>query len=249
MTSYNDDVTYEITPGDVVTLDARRIDEPRGAIMPVYLVADTSLSMKYVIVKVEEGVADTLDVLESQPMLASKIRFSVQGFNSQAYTILPMCDPRETVAIPELVASGNTSYAAAFRLLKPRIEADVAALKAEGYKVYRPLVFFFSDGNPTDSHAEWKAAHSELTSPAFAAHPNIIAYGIGEADASVIAQVATSRDWAFIYTGKDDLSKAVTDLMEALTHSIIASGSAIAQGMPLQIEKPAGFLTIDVDVI
>ena len=191
----------------------------------------------------------SLDALESHPMAASKVRLSVIGFNNQADVVLPMSDLREVEAIDELAAYGGTSYAAAFRLLKSMIDSDVRSLKEQGYKVHRPAVFFLSDGVPTDSNYEWESALAELTSPSFPAHPNIIAFGMGDADERVIAKVATKEGFAFRHAGSGDLGQAVADFMEALTHSIIASGSVVAQGQPLQIAKPAGFLTIEADVI
>lgn len=246
----NDDVTYEIAPSSHSTCDAYRgAGEPRGVVLPFYLLADKSGSMDRVIGEVNTGLSGTLDALESHPMTASKVRFSVIGFNNQADVVLPMSDLREVEAMEELVASGGTSYAAAFRLLKSIIEADVRSLKEQGYMVHRPAVFFLSDGVPTDSIYEWETALAELTSSSFPAHPNIIAFGMGDADERVIAKVATKDGFAFRHAGSSDLGQAVADFMEALTRSIIASGSAVAQGQPLQIPKPAGFLTIEPDVI
>lgn len=245
-----DGTSYEVSPRDNGSRSAfRGTGESRGDLLPVYFVADVSSSMTPVVGILNEGLASLLEALESQPMAASKVRFSVIGFNGQASTVLPMSDLREIEAIDQLTASGWTSYAAAFRLLKSRIDSDVRSLKKQGYSVHRPAVFFLSDGDPKDDRSEWEAALSELTDPSFSAHPNILAFGIGKADERVIARVATKEGFAFRHAGGSNLGKAVAEFMEALTHSVIASGSAVAQGKPMAIEKPAGFLTIETDVI
>ena len=63
-----------------------------------------------------------------------------------------------TLAVPTLKVRGGTSYAAAFRLLRTEIAANIKQLKGDGYLVHRPAVFFLSDGEPTDKESVWQSA-------------------------------------------------------------------------------------------
>jgi uncharacterized protein YegL len=68
----------------------------------------------------------------------------------------------------------------------------VRALAGDTHQVHRPAVFFLSDGQPTDP-ATWPAAHAALTDPAWSARPNLIAFGVGDADPATIARIGTFR--------------------------------------------------------
>ena len=62
-------------------------------------------------------------------------------------------------------------------------------MKADGHKVHRPAVFFLTDGEPTDDDAAWKQAFSELADPAFQARPNVIPFGVADAQKKVLDQI------------------------------------------------------------
>src|SRR5262245_18720111 len=98
--------------------------------------------------------------------------------------------------MPALKPSGATMYGQAFDTLRETINNDVNNLKAQGHQVFRPTVFFLSDGQPNDS---WQASYLALTDPGWRPRPNILAFGFGQADASVIRQVATQN--AFMSDG------------------------------------------------
>ena len=64
--------------------------------------------------------------------------------------------------------------------------------------MHRPAVFFLSDGQPTEKEAKWQEGLAELKDPAFNERPNILAFGVGDADPKVIQQLATSPAHAFM---------------------------------------------------
>ena len=95
--------------------------------------------------------------------------------------------------LPTLAPRGRgTSYASALEALRQTIPADVALLKASGYQVHRPSVFFLSDGLPTEKADKWQERLEELKDPGFRERPNILAFGVGDADPKVIQQLATA---------------------------------------------------------
>ncbi|MGW4243820.1 vWA domain-containing protein [Nocardia sp. NPDC004722] len=221
--------------------------EPKATVLPVYFVADESYSMSDDIDDLNSGLASLVDALQMASMAAAKVRFCVVGFSDTAVCHLDPTDLRHLDIMPRLSARGSTSFAAAFAALTDRIPTDIANLKADGYLVNRPAVFFLTDGAP-NSGDPWQAEHARLTG--FAARPNILAFGIGRANAEVIKQVATDPRYAFIAAAGTDTGLAISTFITALTQSVINSGQALASGhASLQIQKPENFLSLAVDTV
>jgi uncharacterized protein YegL len=220
--------------------------EPRGAILPVYFVADESGSMGSNIGELNDGLLSLHDALQKESFAAAKVRFSVIGFSETAFTYLEPADLRTAPSMPELVAQGLTSYCSAFEQLEYRISVDIPNLKAQGFTVHRPTVFFLTDGLPNDRE-DWRAARSRLLQQRAA--PNILSFGIGDADPAVVQELATKAQFAFVAARGVDTGAAISEFITSLTQSVISSGNAMAAGSAqLQFEKPEGF-TLAVDVI
>ena len=59
----------------------------------------------------------------------------------------------------------------------------MARLKADGYQVHRPSVFFLTDGQPTEKEeTSGQIALEALGHGAFKERPNVLAFGVGEAE-------------------------------------------------------------------
>jgi uncharacterized protein YegL len=154
---------------------------------------------------------------------------------------MQLSDVRQERTLPRVAIRGGTSYAAAFRDLLSRIPADVNGLKRDGYKVHRPTVFFLSDGQPTDdSDNDWQFPHKQLTDRAVTpVAPNIIAFGLGEAQAETILAVATRQNFAFMAVPGAGLGQVIQKFFEALISSVVQSGLAVANGVQeVVLEQP-----------
>jgi uncharacterized protein YegL len=220
--------------------------EPKGTVLPVYFVADESGSMEPHIHELNDGLVSLLDALQVESFAAAKIRFCVIGFADDARTYLELADLRALPSMPTFQARGLTSYQSAFDQLGYRISVDVPGLKGQGYMVNRPVAFFLTDGAPNPSE-DWRGACNYLLSQSF--RPNILAFGIGDADAATIVEVATSDQFAFVAARGFDTGTAISEFVKSLTQSVISSGQALASGSAeLQIEKPEGF-TLAVDLV
>lgn len=194
-------------------------------ILPFYLVCDESFSMQGPpIDAINKALPELHDKIGTDPVVADKAHFSIIAFNHEANVLLPLCDLSDLDSLPSLEADGFTSYGAAFRTLRETIAQDVDRLKEAGHKVYRPAVFFLSDGHPGDT--DWPDAYRELTDPSWGPHPNILAFGFGDADASTIQKVATVR--AFMADNSLDPAQALQEFAKSLTNSIVTSGTQTA---------------------
>ena len=158
-------------------------------VFPLYFVCDESASMAGASIDaVNKGIVELLDGIGCDPVLDARIRVGIIAFNDSARVLLPLTQLSDVTQIPVCVASGSTSYANVFRLLKTQLESDVASLQQQ-FNVHRPCVFFMSDG-ATNSNDNWRDELSKLTDPTFEFSPNIVSFGVEGSDKSVIADVA-----------------------------------------------------------
>jgi uncharacterized protein YegL len=217
-------------------------------ILPFYLVCDESGSMTGPpIDAINQALPELHHEIGTNPVVADKTQFGIIGFSDTADVLLELSDLSKVSGLPVVAPKGGTNYAAALRCVKDQIEVDLDRLKQEGHSVYRPVVFFLTDGHPNDS---WKTEWDALVASNFKYHPNIVAFGIGnQIDASVISSMATFR--AFIDDGSMTPAKALKEFAVALTKSIVMSGSnANGDGMTLQMpEEVPGYTSIKVDPV
>jgi uncharacterized protein YegL len=190
-----------------------------------------------------EGLAQLHAAVGTDPVVADKTRFCLIGFSGEAEVLQPLCRPSDVVDLVDLSTRAATSFGEAFTLLRETIEQDVEALKAQSHQVYRPAVFFLSDGHPTDP-ATWPAAYERLVDPDWPARPNIIAFGIGDADAATIGRIGTFQ--AFMSRGGVSPAAALHGFARALTTSVVRSNedSEVELRVPASVD---GFTTLRID--
>src|SRR5215475_1313637 len=135
--------------------------EPRGQLLPVYVVVDESDSMSPNVDELNQGLRSLHSALLLEPMAAAKVRMTILGFSETVIARLQRADLRTIRSLEPVRTRTDTRYGGVFADLLLRIPADVALLKHEGYAVHRPAVFFLSDGQPTDEPA-WRTAHAQL---------------------------------------------------------------------------------------
>jgi uncharacterized protein YegL len=221
-------------------------------ILPFYVVCDESYSMDGApIDALNQALPELHQAIGMDPTVSDKAYFSLIGFSDSAKVLLPLSDLGQITEMPELAADNGTSFSSAFTLLRSCVEQDVAALKqSPGNQVYRPVVFFMSDGQPNPGD-NWQRSHSELVGEGFRYHPTIISFGIGTCDRAVISQVATLR--AFIQEdGGMSPATALREFVSSMTRSIINSVNSVDSsgrtGMNLAIEDTVpGFTTVKAD--
>ncbi len=218
-------------------------------VLPIYFVADQSKSMTNVIGEVNRGLVELLNAMQLEPMAASRIRFGIVGFSDHPTVYLEPSDLREISYMPFLKTGGRTSYSQVFEHLYAAIPKHVERLRASGLLVTRPSVFFLTDGQPTDPPEEWRTRLAALHADAFPLRPNMLAFGVGpKADPAIIREVATNDAFAMVSASGTDIGAALATFADSLTHSVVASGQALASGVSeLPVMKPEGFvLAIDI---
>src|SRR5262245_15355132 len=169
-----------------MTITETRV-ESGEAIVPFYIVCDESGSMggNGGIDAINQGLPELHATIAADPLVSDKCRIGLISFSNSAEVLMPIARLSEVANMPGMTSRSVTNYGTAFDLLKSTIADDIIQLKALGYKVYRPAVFFISDGAPTD---DWRSAYERLVVGNPQA-PHIIAFGVGQADRDVMAKV------------------------------------------------------------
>ena len=211
--------------------------EERYSVFPFYLCLDVSASMAGGPI---DSVNQQMPVLRARvgedPAVAEVIRLGVVTFSDVARSVLPLCDLSLVEAVPELSAQGRTSYAAVFDHLRNVIEEDYSKGRAAGDRWYRPAVIFISDGHPTDDTERWKSSLARLSDPTWKRRPNILAFGFGDADPEVLAEVTDNRpNRAFIAAEGAEPAQVVPELLSGLIQSIVSSSTSVYEGAALLV--------------
>lgn len=122
--------------------------------LPVYLMLDCSGSMAgEPIAAMQMGLHALVDELRGDPYALETVWLSVVTFASTADQAVPLTDINE-FHVPELDAGGTTALGEAFDVLLERILAEVRTTTEEYKADWRPMVFLFTDGEPTD---DWRS--------------------------------------------------------------------------------------------
>ena len=218
------------------------------SILPLYFVIDVGSSMDGAsIAAVNDGIVELFDEIASDPFIDDKVLFEFVVFNATAKVLLPLTQLSDVAQIPICAASGSSSYAEAFRLLKTQIESDVTTLRQEGVSVRRPCVFFISAGMPNDEN--WRGELDALVDPSFAFRPNIVSVGVAGAEKAVIAEVARwdsggrvgGKKFFFMADGDGDLSPAIIELVRVFAHPYFTTARIPENETNLSICPPDGF--------
>jgi uncharacterized protein YegL len=223
-----------------------------GQVLPMYFVGDESHSMAGdPIGAVNQGLIDLRDEVAKHPLIGKKVRFGIITFAETAQTRLELSELNEDLVLPTLSPRGRgTSYASALEALRQTIPADVALLKSGGYQVHRPSVFFLSDGLPTEKAEKWQARLAELKDPSFRERPNILAFGVGEADPEVIGRLASSPRYGFMMASGASTAGAIAEFAASMLNSMVASAERLDRGdHTIEFEKPEGFVQLDAPLV
>jgi uncharacterized protein YegL len=159
-------------------------------VLPCYVVCDVSLSMTDHLADLNAGLREFHGAVHADSTVAGLVRCCVVGFAGTPRVLQPLYAMATPPELPEM--GRGTNFGPAFTLLREAIDRDVRGLKAQRVGVHRPIVFFLSDGQPTDP-VTWPTAYAALTDPTWTARPHMIAFGVGDADQDTLGRIGTFR--------------------------------------------------------
>ena len=180
-------------------------DEYSGVALPIYFVCDVSSSMETNggIDQINRIIPEIHRRIASDPIISDRIRIGIIEFSDTANELLQISNVQDVAEIPGLLpAEGQSNYGEAFNLLRVVIARDIANLKSLGLAVYRPAVFFITDGEPTD---DWVSNHRALTDKTMNPQaPNLFAVGVEGSNPTIIGNLSSGKP-IFIRSSKEFL--------------------------------------------
>jgi hypothetical protein len=224
-------------------------------VMPFYIICDVSGSMHGDIAALNAGLAQLRQDIMKDPVVDDLVMLSVITFNDSARTAVNLAAPTE-ISLTTLTASGGTSYGAAFREFHRAFEDDRKRLKGEGKKVFRPCIFFLSDGEPGDRDYlqtfQTLLGYDPATKQGNSAYPYVTTFGFRDATQQTMEAIAYPKFGEPNRRGRWFIAKqghAVDQLLRSMAgvigQSVLKSGQSIGSGAPTynppaEIEGMAG---------
>lgn len=144
--------------------------------LPIYFLIDVSESMVgEPIAQVQDGFATIIKTLRKDPYALETVYVSIIAFAGKAQKITPMVELFNFYP-PKLPVGGGTSLGNGLEFLMDDIDTSVQKTTLEEKGDWKPLIFLFTDGNPTDvvdkAFERWNKKYRHYT--------NLIAISLGD---------------------------------------------------------------------
>ena len=197
--------------------------------LPVFFLLDCSESMVGDnLRKMEEGLQAVVQSLRADPHALETVHLSIIAFAGFAKTIVPLI---ELFAFypPRLPLGGGTSLGAALDALMGEIDRSVVRTTPERKGDWRPIVYLFTDGHPTDDPGpaieRWRARYAQSAT--------LIAVGMGgDADFSALKRL-TDQVIRFEEVRAGDYKKFV----DWVSASVLARSKSLGEALDRSIEE------------
>ena len=188
--------------------------------LPIYFLIDVSESMVgEPIRQVEEGLNTVIDTLKTDPNALDTAWISVLVFAGKAKTLVPL---QELVNFypPRFPIGGGTALGAGLKHLSEELHRNVVKTTFERKGDWKPLVFLFTDGVPTEdmdeAMGEWNAQ--------WKGKAHLVAISIGE-DADLFA-LSKLTDDVLLFKNTD--AAAYKSFFKWITDSIKKNSESVS---------------------
>ena len=212
--------------------------------LPIYFLIDISESMVgEPILEVEKGIATIIQSLKADPTAIETVWTSIIVFAGKAKTLVPLHEIVDFYP-PRFPVGSGTSLGQGLKHLMSELDNNIVATSAEQKGDWKPIVFLFTDGVPTDDPQEaireWEKRWKNRL--------NLVAVGFGDnADMAVLHNL-TSNVLHFSNTD----ATAYKEFFKWVTDSIQTSSTRIeesATGMELAETASGAISKIDLSKV
>lgn len=207
--------------------------------LPVYFLVDVSESMVGEPIKqVENGMRQIVQQLRTDPYALETAFVSIIAFAGKAKVLSPLTELYKFYP-PTFPIGGGTSLGTALDFLMDDIDRNVVKTTIEQKGDWKPIVFLFTDGTPTDDPsaaiARWQQRYARKAS--------LVAVSIGDnADTSLLGRLTEN---VLRLNDTDEISfraffKWVTDSIRSTSQSVADLGDdsvALAPASGINLEK------------
>ena len=154
--------------------------------LPIYLLFDTSGSMSgEPIVAVQTGLQILVSSLRADPHALETAFLSVITFDTDAKVLAPLTE-LATFQAPTISAGGTTAMGKALGLVADKAASEVKKSGPDVQGDWKPLVFLFTDGRPTDPAGVMSEGLAKFKSTKWGC---VVACGVESADMALLAQL------------------------------------------------------------
>lgn len=191
--------------------------------LPVYFLVDVSESMVgESIQQVNEGMKSIVQELRTDPYALETVYASVIAFAGKAQSVVPLTDICK-FNVPNLFVGSGTSLGVALNFLMDDMDKKLVKNTEMEKGDWKPLVFLFTDGMPTDNpssaFARWNRKYRNAA--------NLIAISIGNnVDTGLLGQIS---DNVFRLNGTDQPS--FKQFFKWVTASVKATSLSVDSGL------------------
>jgi uncharacterized protein YegL len=211
-------------------------------VMPFYVICDVSYSMVNDMAELNAGVKRLRQSITAEPLVDDVAHVALMTFSDTAKVVMPLSQMSEAV-IPTLSVEGGTNYGQAFRELANTIPADATALKAQGYRIFRPCAFFLTDGEPNDSDYfetfKSNLTYNGVTGVGMKQYPVFIPFGFRAAPDNVLKKLAYPPEKGRWYHIKnDDISQVIKLILDVIMKTVVSTGQSSSTGKPALVHAP-----------
>jgi len=187
--------------------------------LPIYFLIDISESMVgEPIQEVEEGLATVIKTLKSDPYALETVFISVIAFAGKPLQLMPLTDIISFYP-PKLPIGGGTSFGKALDFLMDSFEKDLIKTTIEQKGDWKPIVFVFTDGSPTDrvdsAITRWNTKYKNKA--------NLVAISFGTTENNALLERITENVLVFENTNQDSYKQ----FFKWITSSIQASSASL----------------------
>lgn len=208
--------------------------------LPVYFLIDVSESMVGdQINSIEEGISHVVQELKKDPYALETVFISIMVFAGKAKTIVPLTDI-VTFYPPKFSVGSGTNLSDGLGQLMFEMRKNYAPATPERKGDWKPIVFLFSDGVPTDNPQsainEWKLNWSNKSS--------LIAISLGDAE-SVLTLKELTQD---VYLIDDTSTNTYKKFFKWVTASIKSSSSSVTDQGVHQMANTSGLNLEKIDL-
>jgi uncharacterized protein YegL len=213
-------------------------------VMPFYIICDVSGSMTHDMPRLNEAIQKLRRSIVQNPIVDDVAHISVISFSTGARTVMPLSQMSEQ-PMPTLATDGGiTNYGTAFRELARAIPQDAAALRTQGYRIFRPCAFFLTDGEPTDR--DWldvfrtTLTYDKNTGVGMKQYPVFIPFGFRDAQEAELRKLAYPFSTGKYYHIKtQDTEQVIALILDVIMKTVVASGTSSSTGKPTLVHAPA----------
>ena len=199
--------------------------------LPIYFLVDVSESMAGTpIEEVQNGMRTIIQNLRVDPYALETVFVSIIVFAGKAEVLSPLTELYKFYP-PVFPIGGGTSLGKGLDLLMDDIERNVRPTTIEEKGDWKPIVFLFTDGNPTDDYSRAFRRWNEK----FRRRCNLIAVSIGEnVNLLTLGQLTEN-----ILLLKDTDKESFNRFFKWVTASVKTSSEAVAENNTDELHLPS----------